>query len=212
LLSPNEASLLSQAGWIRNKVAHFDLIDPEAVSRCSDFYEATIGDIDFDIPGWNWPRCGQSMTLTVGPSGAGKSTWSAAQGIEAISSDEIRKERSPDGEVPGAQSEIFHEVRLRSAKVLGDGRSVIVDAMHIEPDDRLRQLAIAPADVPKKYALIDRPLADKQRDGGWRGQKGLVDKYHRLFADHAGAALAGDGRGDVEVIDLRMQDSEGNTG
>jgi len=212
LLSPNEASLLSQAGWIRNKVAHFDLIDPEVVSRFSDFYEATIGDVDFDIPGWNWPRCGQNMTLTVGPSGAGKSTWSAAQGIEVISSDEIRKERSPDGEVRGAQSEIFHEVRMRSAKVLGNGRSIIVDAMHIEPDDRLRQLAIAPADVPKKYALIDRPLADKQRDGGWRGEKGLVDKYHRLFADHAGAALAGDGRGDVEVIDLRVQHSEGSTG
>ncbi|WP_370158071.1 AAA family ATPase [Bradyrhizobium yuanmingense] len=106
------------------------------------------------------------MTLTVGPSGAGKCTWSAAQGIEVISSDEIRRERSQDGEVRGAQSEIFHEVRMRSAKVLSNGRSVIVDAMHIEADDRLRQVAIAPADVPKKYALIDRPLADKQRDGG----------------------------------------------
>ena len=94
---------------------------------------------------------------------------------------------------------------MRSAKVLGNGRSVIVDAMHIESEDRLRQLAIAPADVQKRYALIDRPLADKQRDGGWRGQKGLVDKYHRLFAEHAGTALAGDGRKDVEVIDLRRQ-------
>jgi hypothetical protein len=62
--------------------------------------------------------------------------------------------------------------------------------------------------MQKRYALIDRPLADKQRDGGWRGQKGLVDKYHRLFADHAGAALAADGRGDVEVIDLRIQNGE----
>lgn len=211
LLSPNEASLLGQAGWIRNKVAHFDLIEPDVVARLSDFYEATIGDVDFDIPGWNWPRCGQTMTLTVGPSGAGKSTWSAAQGLDVISSDEIRRERSPDGEVRGAQSEIFHEVRMRSAKVLGSGRSVIVDAMHIEADDRLRQLAIAPADVQKRYALIDRPLADKQRDGGWREQKGLVDKYHRLFADHEDSALAGDGRSDVEVIDLRMRQCEGST-
>ncbi|WFU45958.1 AAA family ATPase (plasmid) [Bradyrhizobium sp. CB82] len=148
------------------------------------------------------------MTLTVGPSGAGKSTWSAEQGIEVISSDEIRGERNPDGEVRGAQSEIFHEVRMRSAKVLGNGRSVIVDAMHIEPDDRLRQLAIAPADVQKKCALIDRPLEDKQRDGGWRGQKGLVDKYHRLFADHADAALSGDGRVDIEVVDLGTRNGE----
>jgi hypothetical protein len=204
LLMPNEADLLNLAGWVRNQVAHFDLIEPDAIARFSDYYEATIGDVDFDIPGWNWPRCGQSMTLTVGPSGAGKSWWSAAQGVDVVSSDEIRKERSPDGEIRGGQSDIFHEVRMRSAKVLGNGRSVIVDAMHIEPDDRLRQLAIAPADVQKKYALIDRPLADKQRDGGWRGQKGLVDKYHRLFADHAGVALAGDGRTDIEVVDLRI--------
>jgi AAA domain len=204
LLTPNEADLLNLAGWVRNQVAHFDLIEPDAIARFSDYYEATIGDVDFDIPGWNWPRCGQSMTLTVGPSGAGKSWWSAAQGVDVVSSDEIRKEHSPDGEIRGGQSEIFHEVRTRSAKVLGKGRSVIVDAMHIEPDDRLRQLAIAPADVEKKYALIDRPLADKHRDGGWRGQKGLVDKYHRLFADHAGVALAGDGRTDIEVVDLRI--------
>jgi hypothetical protein len=212
LLSPNEANLLGQAGWIRNKVAHFDLIEPDVIARFSDYYEATIGDVDFDIPGWNWPRCGQSMTLTVGPSGAGKSTWSATQGVDVVSSDEIRKERSPDGEVRGSQSEIFHEVRVRSAKVLANGRSVIVDAMHVEPDDRLRQLAMAPADVQKKYAVIDRPLADKQRDGGWRGQKGLVEKYHRLFIDHAAAALAGDGRGDVEVVDLRAQAYGKSTG
>jgi hypothetical protein len=182
------------------------VIEPDAISRFSDYYEATVGDVDFDIPGWNWPRCGQSMTLMVGPSGAGKSTWSAAQGTEVVSSDEIRKERSPDGEVPGPQAEIFHEVRMRSAKVLGSGRSVIVDAMHVEADDRLRQLAITPADVEKKYALIDRPLADKRRDGGWRGQKNLVDKYHRLFAENVDAALAGDGRPDVKVSDLRVQE------
>lgn len=212
LLTPNETDLLNLAGWTRNQVAHFDLIEPDAIARFSDYYEATIGDVDFDIPGWNWPRCGQSMTLTVGPSGAGKSRWSAAQGVDVVSSDEIRKERSPDGEIRGGQSEIFHEVRTRSAKVLGNGRSVVVDAMHIEPDDRLRQLAITPIDVQKKYVLIDRPLPDKQRDGGWRGQKGLVDKYHRLFADHAEAARAGDGRTDVEVVDLRVKEGEPSAG
>ncbi|WP_316158731.1 MULTISPECIES: AAA family ATPase [unclassified Bradyrhizobium] len=205
LLSPNEANLLNLAGWTRNKVAHFDLIEPDPIARFSDYYEVTIGDVDFDIPGWNWPRCGQTMTLTVGPSGAGKSTWSGAQGLDVVSADEIRKERSPDGEVRGVQSEIFHEVRVRSAKLLANGRSVIVDAMHIEPNDRLRQLAIAPTDIQKTYVLIDRPLEDKQRDGGWRGQKGLVEKYHRIFTDNAADAIAGDGRADVEVIDLRTQ-------
>jgi predicted kinase len=203
VLTSQETSLLSVAGWARNKVAHFDLIEPDAIAQFSDHYEATIGDVDFDIPGWNWPRCGQSMTLTVGPSGAGKSTWSEAQGIEVVSSDAIRKERSPDGETAGSQSEIFHEVRTRSSKVLREGRSVIVDAMHIEPEDRLRQLAVAPADLNIKYAIIDRPLSEKQRDGDWREKAGLVDKYRRLFSERSGEALSGDGRNDVEVIDLR---------
>jgi hypothetical protein len=69
------------------------------------------------VPGWNWPRCGQTMILTVGPSGAGKSTWSVEQGIGVVSSDEIRKEISPDGETPGSQAGIFHKVRAASSKV-----------------------------------------------------------------------------------------------
>jgi hypothetical protein len=36
--------------------------------------------------------------------------------------------------------------------------------------------------------------------------------YHRLFADHAGAALAGDGRTDVDVVDLRIQEDEPSAG
>jgi hypothetical protein len=75
--------------------------------------------------------------------------------------------------------------------------------MHIEPEDRLRQLAVAPADLNIKYVIIDRPLSEKQRDGGWREKAGLVDKYHRLFSERASEALSGDGRNDVEVIDLR---------
>jgi hypothetical protein len=121
LLSPNEANLLGPTSRTCNQVTDFDVIEPDDIARFSDHYEATIGDVHSDIPGWNWPRCGQSMTLTVGASGASKSTWSVAQGVDVISSDEIRKERSPDGEVGGPQSEIFHEVRMRSAKFLATG-------------------------------------------------------------------------------------------
>jgi hypothetical protein len=75
-----------------------------------------------------------------------------------------------------------------------------IDAMHIEAG---RSPAAVSDSRPtcKRSTLVDRSLADKQRDGGWRRQKGLVDKYHRLFADHAGAALAGDGRADIEVVE-----------
>jgi hypothetical protein len=88
------------------------------------------------------------------------------QGVEIVSSDEIRKETNPDGETPGSQAGIFHRVRTTSSKILEEGRDVIVDAMHIEAEDRLRQISIAPPDVGIKY-VIDRPLADKLKDARW---------------------------------------------
>jgi hypothetical protein len=39
---------------------------------------------------------------------------------------------------------------------------VIVDAMRIEPEHRLRQISIAPPDIGIKYVIIDRPLADSK--------------------------------------------------
>jgi predicted kinase len=148
------------------------------------------------------------MTLTIGPSGAGKSKWSGEQPVDVVSSDDIRKEISLDGETPGDQSAIFDRVRTDSSRVLGAGRDVIVDAMHIEPEHRLRQLSIAPPDTKIRYVVIDRPLAEKQRDAGWRAGRGLIEKYDRLFAAQAEVALKGDGRPDIQVVDLRSSEGE----
>jgi len=203
LLSQQEADLMRIAAWTRNKVAHRDVIEPEKISLFSDHYEANRDTLECDIAGWNWPRCGQTMTLTIGPSGAGKSRWSTEQAAEVVSSDEIRKEQSPDGETPGDQSAIFHRVRARSSRVLGAGRDVIVDSMHIDAEHRLRQLSIAPPDMKIRYVIIDRPLVEKQRDAGWRAGRGLVENYDRLFAAQVAAALDGDGRPNIQVVDLR---------
>ena len=203
ILSAEEQELRRVAQFMRNKVAHPDLLKPDQIAKISDYYEAHRELIEGDVPGWNWPRCGQSLTLTVGPSGGGKSRWSAEQGVEIVSSDEIRKETSPDGETPGSQAGIFHRVRTASSKVLEEGRDVIVDAMHIEPEHRLRQISIAPPDVGIKYVIIDRPLADKLKDAGWRTGRGIVERYDELFPAKVAAALQGDGRSDIEVLDLR---------
>ena len=128
--------------------------------------------------------------------------------VDVVSSDDIRKEISLDGETPGDQSAIFNRVRMYSSRVLGAGRDVIVDAMHIEPEHHLRQLSIAPPDTKIRYVLIDRPLAEKQRDAGWRAGRGLIEKYDRQFAAQAEVALKGDGRPDVQVVDLRSSDGE----
>jgi predicted kinase len=174
------------------------------VSLFSDHYEANREILEGDIPGWNWPRCGQRMTITVGPSAAGKSTWSAAQGMQVVSSDEIRKAISPDGEIPGSQAGIFQSVRASSSRVLATGRDVIVDAMHVEVEHRRRQVESAPPDIGVRYVIIDRPLADKQRDAGWRSGRGIVEKYDQVFPAKVESALNGDGNPSVEVIDLRQ--------
>lgn len=208
LLSPQETDLVRIANWTRNQVAHRDLIGPEKISLFSDHYEANREALECDIPGWNWPRCGQTMILTVGPSGAGKSKWSAEQNAAVISSDEIRKEHSADGETPGDQSDIFHRVRNRSSHVLGMGRDVIVDAMHIESEHRLRQVGIAPPDIRIRYVIIDRPLTDKLRDAGWRTGRGIIEKYDSMFATQLPAALKGDGKSQIQVLDLRRSAPE----
>jgi predicted kinase len=205
LLSSGELDLIKTAAWCRNAVAHRDIIPPEAIERLSELYVDNFDLSETDIAGWNWPRCGQTLTMTVGPSGAGKSTWSAKQGIEVVSSDSVRVELHGSAEVPGDQSGIFRHVRMRSTQVLSKGKDVIVDAMHVEADDRKRQSAIAPPDVQVRYVIIDRPLDEKRRDGGWRLEKGLVDKYDRLFAHQVTSALTGDGNSKVEIVDLRRQ-------
>jgi hypothetical protein len=75
--------------------------------------------------------------------------------------------------------------------------------MHLLSEHRLRQIAIAPPDIRIKYVLIDRPLADKLRDAGWRTGRGIVEKYDELFPAQVAAALQGDGRSEIQVVDLR---------
>jgi hypothetical protein len=65
------------AAWTRNKVAHRDVVEPESIHQFSEHYEAHRETLDCDIAGWNWPRCGQTMTLTIGPSGGAISNKSA---------------------------------------------------------------------------------------------------------------------------------------
>jgi predicted kinase len=190
-LSAAELDLIKIAAWCRNAVAHRDIIPTSTIERFSELYNDCIELLQCEIPGWDWPRCGQTLIMTIGPSSGGKTTWSASQGVETISSD------------AGDQSGTFRHVQASSAQILSKGRDVIVDAMHVEPEHRKRQAATAPPDIKVRYVIIDRPLEEKRRDGGWRIEKELVDKYDRLFSVQVAAALAGDGGSNVEVVDLR---------
>jgi predicted kinase len=204
LMPSTELELLKIAGWTRNAVAHFDVVTSKTLMLFSDHYEANRDILESEIPGWNWPRCGQTMTLTVGPSGAGKSHWSSSQGLEVVSSDEIRKQISLDGEFSGNQATIFERVRSSSSRVLSVGRDVIVDAMHLETEHRRRQISTCPPDIGVRYVILDRPLTEKQKDAGWRAGRGIIEKYDQQFREEVEAALNGDSNPKIMVEDLRL--------
>jgi hypothetical protein len=201
-LSAAELDLIKVAAWCRNAVAHRDIIPTSTIERFSELYNDSIELLHCEIPGWDWPRCGQTLIMTIGPSSGGKTTWSASQGVETISSDAVR-DLIGGSQRPGDESATFRHIQANSAEILSKGRDVIVDAMHVEPEQRKRQAATAPPDIKVRYVIIDRPIEEKRRDGGWRIEKGLVEKYDRLFSCQVADVLTGDGAPNVEVVDLR---------
>jgi predicted kinase len=201
-LSQAELDLIKIAKWARDNSAHMKISTPRLVKQLSDHYEANRESLENDIPGWDWPRAGQMMTMTIGPSAAGKSTWAEAQGTQVVSSDSIRIQMTPDGYVPGDQSVVFREVRSQARRLLSRGMDVIVDATHLKGEHRQRQAKMAPPDLPVRYVVINRPLADKQRDAGWREAKGIVESHDREFEDVREAVLKGDNLPNVTVVDF----------
>ena len=110
-----------------------------------------------------------------------------------MSSDEIRKELGGELEFGADQAIVFREVRDRARKHLAQGDNVVIDAMNLELAHRMRQISIMPRDLLVRYVVIDRPLESKQRDAGWRAEKGIVERYHGRFrADHPHPALGQD--------------------
>lgn len=72
-------------------------------------------------------------------------------------------------------------------------------------------MALAPDGVGVRYVVVDRPLADKRRDGGWRndvmiGDKNLIEAHHERFKSQLKDILRGDGLPQVSVVDLRVDD------
>ncbi len=203
LMPAREKELLKITRWARHETAHRNVISPDDIETLSDHYEANRDVLEGDIPGWDWPRCGQELTLTIGPPAAGKSRWASRLGIAVVSSDEIRKELGGEMVFNADQATVFREVRDRARKHLAQGDCVVVDAMNLESAHRARQISIMPRDLPIRYAVIGRPLEDKQRDAKWRAEKGLVEKYHGPFRECLEMALGADGLDGIEVIDLR---------
>ena len=163
---------------------------------------------------WEAPRaiepvCDTLLTVMVGPSGGGKSTWCDRNGGSCvISSDELREIYTGDFRNQSRNDDVFTALHRMAKARLDCGLPVTIDATNLRRKDRMACVALAPAGTRVRYVVVDRPLAEKQRDGGWRndvmlGDKTLIEKHHERFQSVLKDVLAGDGLAQVEVVDAR---------
>lgn len=168
------------------------------------------------------------LTLMVGPSGAGKSNWvtatlpnaaaqlKAAQAFDfeihsshILSSDQLRHDLCGDFRIQDKNDQVFAALHDLARTRLKHGLPTVIDATHLNKDDRLAAVGLAPKGTRVRYVVVDRPLESKQRTAGWRAAvsvKGmpLVEYHHNKFIEQAPDILAGDGLDHIDIVDLRV--------
>jgi predicted kinase len=152
-----------------------------------------------------------TLTVMVGPSGAGKS--SRIRGLVAdglfdpgavISSDSIRYQLTGDSTDQSQNDAVFLAAHAITRARLRNGLDVVFDATNLHRKDRLAVVGCAKGtEAVVRYVVIDRPLAEKMRDRGWRPEW-LVEKHHQRMQSVVKDVLRGDGVEGIEVVDLRV--------
>lgn len=162
-----------------------------------------------------WSGSGPLLRLMVGPSGAGKSTWARIKVHESaiLSSDGLRIDYTGGFRDQSRNEDVFLALHRIAKARLSSGLHTTVDATNLRRRDRLALVSLAPIGAPIEYTVIDRPLAHKVADGGWRndvmvGEKTLVEAHHDRFKSALKDILAGDGIPNVAVVDLRQGEAK----
>lgn len=137
-----------------------------------------------------------SIVLLIGPSGAGKSTLAKTlfSNHEIVSSDQIREELTGDFRIQTANSEVFFELHRRVELKINMGQRAVVDATNLRARDRKFFVDLARKNnVNLYYLVIDRPLDEKLRDGGWRlGVDKLIERHDEIFRSNLSDINRGD--------------------
>lgn len=142
------------------------------------------------------------LTVMVGPTGSGKSHWCEqnAHPGAVISSDRIRAELCGDFKDQSKNEEVFAAMHDVARVRLKHGLPVVLDATHIRRKDRCLAASLAPKGTRVRYVVVDRPMLEKRRDGGWRLEvPGLLDRHDQTFRSQLKDILAGDNLSNVDV-------------
>ncbi len=153
------------------------------------------------------------LILLIGPAGAGKSAYAKSnfREHEIVSTDELRAQLCKgDFKDQSKNDQVFAAMRALVETRLRHGLLTVVDATNIKDRDRKALLAIAPKDCKVEYHIVNRPMSDKERDGGWRNKClvrdgarhiPLMHKHEAVFKQNLPAILAGDNDPRVVCID-----------
>jgi predicted kinase len=169
---------------------------------------------------WDMPReATPVLNLLVGPSGAGKSTFVGSDhaahtyGIHpqhVIASDRVRLDLFGTLQCMDKNQAVFDAVRRVIRARIKSGLPCTVDATHIRDKDRIDTAELAGGICPVRYIVLDRPLPDKLRDGGWRldvtfqDGSNLIQRHDQIFRSNIKRIMAGDSLPHVNVFDERV--------
>jgi hypothetical protein len=202
----DDQQFLKGAARARNEVAHNVVPETSLLTKLSAAWERYGADLS-GSRGWDWPRCGQTLVLTVGPRGGGKSTHVEATYPEAdvVRADDLRVARHGSLDGGNHAKDVSDAVAERIVARLSRGDSAVLDGTNLKAGERTKVLNLVPPDLEVVYVVVDRPLADKKRDCGWQRERlGLLEHQTAEFEGELASILAGDGRPNVRVTDLRV--------
>lgn len=167
---------------------------------------------DFDRPKLIAPLSadGAILYMLIGPSGAGKSSYASTvfEPEIVLASDKFRTLLCGDFRTQDRNGDVFAAMQNIAAERVRCGVPSVIDATNIKRKDRLAFVDLVPASMWVQYVVIDRPLPEKLATAGWRadvkiGEQSLIERHHEIMQSNLRDILAGDGRANVRVSDLR---------
>lgn len=146
--------------------------------------------------------------IMVGPSGAGKdhliSVDPVLRDCFSVSSDKLRAILCKDFKDQSRNTLVFQTAHRMIRASLENGMDTVFNATNIRTADRKAAVKIAPEGCKIHYVVVNRPIEQKLRDGGWRNEvAGLIERHDNTFKSNLKDIMRGDNLG-VNVIDRRM--------